>query len=423
MQEVMGGAMAPRGLDDTREPLIVAVISIFHRLARKMTHIIAIPLSWFSLKRGGLPMIISVTSAVVMYLLMATRPSLAPAPQTERIWPVNAVTANYTTIQPNVTVFGEVVTGRKSEMRTLVPGPIIEIGPMLRDGGEVQKGDLLVRIDPFDYETTLAEQKALLAETKTQLEILRRKYQRTKELRKGGNVSQQEVDNAFLNMKRQRSIVDQRDVGVQRARRNLLETELRAPFSGVVNHVNANLGKQLGINDKVVDLIDTDSLEVKFSLSNSRFGRLLDSNQPIIGRPLKVLWRVGDTVLTYNAKIKRSDAQISSSSGGVSVYAAIESSSSKTFLRPGAFVWVKFAGKAYHKVLRVPDSAVYNNNTIYVVNESSRLEARQIAIQGYDGNHILFQSTDGDGEPIENGDLIVTTQLREVGTGVQVAVR
>jgi hypothetical protein len=57
---------------------------------------------------------------------------------------------------------------------------------------------------------------------------------------------------------------------------------------------------------------------------------------------------------------------------------------------------------------------------VYIV-EGDRLAARRIHIRGYNGQNILFSSAD---EPrINDGDLIVTTQLREGGVGVKVAVQ
>ena len=76
--------------------------------------------------------------------------------------------------------------------------------------------------------------------------------------------------------------------------------------------------------------------------------------------------------------------------------------------------------KAYAQVLRAPDTALYGEDTVYIV-EADRMAARRIRIAGYDGSHVLFVGA-GD-PPIRDGDLIITTQLREGGTGARVAVR
>jgi len=80
---------------------------------------------------------------------------------------------------------------------------------------------------------------------------------------------------------------------------------------------------------------------------------------------------------------------------------------------------VAFADKSYKDVLTAPDSALYGLDTVYVV-QDGRLEERRIRIQGYSGTNMLFSSADDPG--IKDGDLIVTTQVREAGVGAKVEI-
>ncbi len=102
------------------------------------------------------------------------------------------------------------------------------------------------------------------------------------------------------------------------------DTRLLAPYAGVVGNVNANLGKQLSLNDKVADLTDIGRLEVRFSLSNAEYGRLLESGEPVIGRPVEVVWEVGAGRRSYTGTIARVGAEITASTGGVDVYAVLD---------------------------------------------------------------------------------------------------
>jgi multidrug efflux pump subunit AcrA (membrane-fusion protein) len=124
--------------------------------------------------------------------------------------------------------------------------------------------------------------------------------------------------------------------------------------------------------------------------------------------------------MEYDARIERVGAEIVSTTGGVEVYAVIESSGSQTNLRPGAFVAVSLSDKTYQNVISTPESAIYGEDVIYVI-EDGRMSERRIQIRGYDGANLLFTRA-GD-PPVEEGDLIVTTQLREGGSGAKVEVR
>ena len=127
---------------------------------------------------------------------------------------MNVVEARYQTIQPQLNLFGEVVAGRRSDLRPRVSGLIINVGANFRDGGIVKKGDLLVEIDPFEFDTTLAEQRSVLKEAKVRLEMLRRDYKRARELFQEKNVSEQFLDNAELEVLQQEAIVEQREISV-----------------------------------------------------------------------------------------------------------------------------------------------------------------------------------------------------------------
>ncbi len=379
------------------------------------------PIGFIVSRKGGLPALIIVVAITIGYLLIATRSELKPVEQPERVWPIKAVQAMHRDVQPEIHLFGEVVAGRRSELRALVNGVIVEVGENFREGGIAKKGELLIAIDPFDYKTALAEQRWMLQEAEARLEQLRRDYVRAKNLYKEKNVSQEFLDNAELAVLQQEAIVGQRAVGVQRAEHEVADSRLVAPYDGVVSSVNANLGSSVSNQgDKLADLVDTSQLEVRFSLSNAQYGRLLENDESVVGRTVDVSWQVGNKNLAYTAVIKRVGGEIVSATGGVDVYAVIDTAGKQTTLRPGAFVAVRLPDMQYRNVLEVPDTALYGQDLVYIV-EGDRLSARRIHIRGYNGQNILFSSAD---EPrINDGDLIVTTQLREGGVGVKVAVQ
>ncbi|HCO90577.1 MAG TPA: efflux RND transporter periplasmic adaptor subunit, partial [Alphaproteobacteria bacterium] len=106
-------------------------------------------------------------------VLAATRPSLAPDEVRERAWLVTTAPVSVGMVQPELRLFGEVVPGREVELRPLVTGQIVETGKNFREGGIVAAGELLLAIDPFDYDAALAERKAQAAEAEARLAELR----------------------------------------------------------------------------------------------------------------------------------------------------------------------------------------------------------------------------------------------------------
>lgn len=372
-------------------------------------------------KRGQVKIVVSVIVATIaiIFLLMSTRQQLAPVDLPERVWPVDVVEVWQQDEQPALDLFGQVAAGTRTELRAQVPGRVVEVGPEFSEGARVAKGDFLVQIDPFDYENDVAEQKALLAEAETRLKVSSRDLARIRELFAEKNVSEQQMDDAGLAVKEHEAALEQRRIGLARAQRNLENARLTAPFDGVVNGVSADLGKQLSVNDKVAEIIDTSSLEVRFTLSKSQYGRIIEAGEPLQGRPVEVSWQVGSSTMSFAAMVERVGAEIDSTTGGVDVYAVIDPDAD-TLLRPGAFVWTRIADRKYPGVFRAPESALYGDK-VFVVTKENRLAARPVTIVGYAGDDILFSSR-GDSS-VTDGDRVVITQIREGGAGIKVEVR
>jgi RND family efflux transporter MFP subunit len=365
------------------------------------------------------PLLLIAITVAVVFAMMATRPKLTPVQLPERVWPVDAVEVWQQDEQPSLNLFGQVAAGRRTELRAQVPGRVVEVGPGFNEGARVLAGDFLVQVDPFEYNNNVAEQKALLSEAQTRMNVVRRDLGRIKELHAEKNVSDQQLDDAGLAVKQQEATLAQRRIGLDRAKRDLEDARLTAPFDGVVNGISADLGKQLSVNDKVAEIIDTTSLEVRFTLSKSQYGRIIEAGEALEGRPVEVSWQVGVGTIQFAATVERVGAEIDSTTGGVDVYAVIEPDKD-TLLRPGAFVWTKIADRKYEHVFRAPESALYGTE-VYVVSKENRLEARPVTVHGYAGEDVLFSSS---GEPsIKDGDKVITTQIREGGAGIKVEIR
>ena len=190
-----------------------------------------------------LPFAVLGAAVVIAMIFVATKPELAREPVTERSWVVAAVTVSFGDVRPALRVFGQVVAGREVDLRALVAGPVVEIGPNFVEGGRVRQGELLIAIDAFDYRAAFDEWIARreeadarlneiaarleyeiqsLAHDNDQLELIERDAVRKAELFGRGAVSQKLVDDAQLALSRQMQIVTSRltSVRTEEARRD-----------------------------------------------------------------------------------------------------------------------------------------------------------------------------------------------------------
>ena len=406
----------------------------------------------------ALPLVTLAGAVLAVGYLQATRPEIERTGPAERERPIAAATVRLADIQPFIEAFGEVVAHRDVELRALVAGPVVAVGEDFVNGGAVRAGDLLVAVDPFEYraaeteaEAALAEARALLAETaaelgaeeaglveeRTQLGLAERELERRRELLTKGTASEKAVDDALVRrservraatgterrvaglrarIARQEAAIARSAVALERARRDLANTRLVAPFDGYLTDVGAALGKRLGVNDPVVRLLDQGRLDIRIHLSDAGYGRLVSSAAGLSGRPVEVTWRAGRSSFPFRAVIQRADGEVDASSGGVRVYARVERAAAAVPLRPGTFVEVRIPDRVYRGAARLPETALVGGDTVYAV-VGGRLERRPVILLARVGNDVVVSGEIADGEQI------ATTRFPEIGPGVKVQVR
>ena len=119
--------------------------------------------------RIGAPVVVLAVAVAGFFYLRATKPETAPKPAQERIWPVATVVAAPQDFEPEIKAFGQIFAGRQVELRPLVEGRVVETGLSFVEGGIVATGELLIAIDPFDYENASQERRAQVDEARARL--------------------------------------------------------------------------------------------------------------------------------------------------------------------------------------------------------------------------------------------------------------
>ncbi len=393
-----------------------------------------------------------------MNFLISGREQPRTPPSLQTSFAVDTMVARSGNFRPQITVYGEIFPQSTVDLRALVSGQIIRVHPELKEGALLQEGTELLQIDPFSFEVALNEAianrdetKARIAENqaridietsrirslKEQLELAQNDLRRITELRQRGTSTPKQVeDRAFIVSQRSQSL-EQSELNliaekarleqfnatlvrynwkVTQAERNLADTILYAPFTGVVSQDNAAIGRIVNVNDPVVSLYDANKLEVRFTLTDQRFGRLQADKPGIVGRAVQVNWIVGNQKFKYPAVIDRISARIDSSKGGVEVIAILQSGFQSSPVRPGAFVEVIVPDSQFENHFRIPQSSLYGDETIYVV-ENGVLSARNIVIHANDGDFMIVS-----GE-LKQGEEVLLTRISEISDGLNVVVQ
>lgn len=156
-----------------------------------------------------------------------------------------------------VTASGKIEAKTKVDVSSDITGRITKLS--VREGDLVQRGQLLVQIDPAQYqsvvqraEALLSSSQATLAQVQVNRDQAKRTLDRALELRKANpnlisaeavEQAQQSYDVAVANYASTQSQVAQSRAGLQEARDNLRKTSLYAPISGRVTRLAVEEGE------------------------------------------------------------------------------------------------------------------------------------------------------------------------------------
>ena len=104
-----------------------------------------------------------------------SKPTALPREPEEDIYPVEALFIEAETIQPEISVFGNVRAARIANINSMVAGRVVSVSSLLRDGSFVSAGSELALIDSTEYALSVEQRqaeidrvKALISELSTE---------------------------------------------------------------------------------------------------------------------------------------------------------------------------------------------------------------------------------------------------------------
>ncbi len=155
---------------------------------------------------------------------------------------------------------GVVIPDQYSDLAFKVGGPLIELNVV--EGQNVKKGDVIARIDPFDYNLKYEAAKASFITVKSQLE-------RAEKLIAKNAISRQDYESTQANF-------ENANAQFENAKDLLESTKLKAPFSGFILTKYVENYQKVQQGTPIVSLIDPTLLEVKFVMPETNMELFLD---------------------------------------------------------------------------------------------------------------------------------------------------
>ena len=374
-------------------------------------------------------------------------------PAQERVFAASVVMVEPETVTPMLETFGQIESSRTLEVRATVGGMVVELADAFAEGGTVDAGEVIARIDPADAEAALAVAEADLAEgeaelrdaerglelarvelesAQSQAELRRRALERQQDLLDRGvgtaalvegaelevSAAEQAVVSRRQALSQARSALDRARTGLQRLRidlaeaeRQLEETVIRAEFDGVLSETAAVEGGLVAANEQLAVLVDPDALEVAFRLSTAQYRRLLDADGELIPAEVQVSLDVLGVDIAATGRISRDSATVGEGQTGRLIYARLGAAPA---FRPGDFVTVAISEPALDEVAVIPAAAVDSAGTVLAVGEDDRLEVLPAEVLRRQGDEVIVAAAGLAGREV------VATRSPLLGAGILV---
>jgi membrane fusion protein (multidrug efflux system) len=233
----------------------------------------------------------------------------------------------------SITAVGSLRSDESITVRPEVAGRISAI--LFKEGQQVGKGMMLVRLDP-------AINQAEVQQARANLKLAQTKYDRAVELSQRNFISGQAKDEAENNLR-----VAQAALSLVEAR--LAKTEIRAPFAGVIGLRVVSVGDYLKEGADIVNLESIDPLKVDFRVPEMYLSQVQQ------GQTLTVTL---DALpgKKFEGKVFAVNPLVDAAGRAVVIRAIVRNTD--TSLRPGMFARVNLITRAEKEALVIPEQAI-----------------------------------------------------------------
>ena len=282
----------------------------------------------------------------------------------------------------------------------------------VREGDAVKAGQVLARIDPVEYQNRWEQAREQADAARAQRDIAQRQWDTNQALVAQGFIAKVALDNSQASLQAAQASYRAAVAGAEVARKALDDASLRAPFDGVVASRLAQAGERVGVDVKLLELVDPSQLEVEVALSAS------DSVDVRIGQVAQL--QVEDRPDTLTARVKRISPSAQAGSRSVLVFLALDA---QPGLRHGLFVKGTL-GTTQSRVLAVPLEAIRTDRARpyvqavadgQVVHRPVEMGLRGTEVNGRDANPIWVAV-----QGLNEGDTVLQGQLGPLREGLRV---
>jgi RND family efflux transporter MFP subunit len=318
--------------------------------------------------------------------------------------PVVVATVEKVPMERVVVAIGSLAALEQSTLSVKVPGRVQSTPVDL--GSRVRRGELIAQIERQDYELKLRQSDALLAQARARLglplegsnetvdpertstvrqakavfdeatktlERIRKLYERKissesdlESAQASYDVAANKFQTALEDVRDRIAQLAQRRAEVEIARQQLQDTEIRAPFDGVVQERRANIGEYLNVGAPVVTLVRTDPLRLRVEVP--------ERDAPGVHSGQRVRLSIEGDTNVYAGEITRLSPAISENTRMLIAEADVKNTGT---LRPGSFARAEIVVEEQQPTTAIPTDALVvfaGIEKVFIVREGKAVE-------------------------------------------------
>lgn len=259
----------------------------------------------------------------------------------------DVVTAALRELSAGLPISGAVKSASSAVVKARVAGELQNL--TVREGDAVKAGQIIAKIDASEYQARVTQSQRSADAAKAQTDIAQRQFDNNRNLVDQGFISKTALDTSAASLEAARATYQSALAAVDITKKSIDDTVLRAPIAGVVSQRLAQNGERVGIDARIVEIIDLTRLEVEAQLSSA------DAASVRVGQI--ALLQIEGSSQPIEATIVRINPNVMAGSRGVQMYLRLQNT---TGLRQGMFAQGTL-GTQRIQTIAVPLSSVRND--------------------------------------------------------------
>ena len=352
--------------------------------------------------------------AVIVAFVMTSMKSPPPKKERVELDPlVDVIVLEHMTTSFEIHSQGTVRPRTETVLSAEVSGTIVSISPKFVAGGFFQSGEVLLRIDPTNYEVALEQADALVAQRTIE-------HEGAKKLRSQGYRAESELASATAALaaaKAERT----------RAKRNLERTSIRLPYDGMVRAKETDLGQFVNSGTRLGVVFATDYAEIRLPLTDMDLAYVdlpgaveIAESGGADGPAVTFSATQKGKPVEWAARIVRTEGVVDEKSRVTYAVARVadpyQLHGDGNSMPMGTFVAATIHGAVAENIIRVPRRVVRGSDELVFVDSENKLDIRNVQIVRSDADYAYLSSG------AEPGERVVITVLETAINGLKVRI-